>query len=150
MNLPKVLNYSSGFTLLEVLLAGALLVTLTGLVVPMSVVQFRTYQLSEATLNLEQILRRTQASAWAGFQDSAHGIALQSNQYVVFQGSSYATRDTSHDELISVPGISLSGPSEIVFEALTGTPAATATIMLQSDNLTQSIQLHAHGLIERQ
>ena len=154
MNLPKALSYNlrsiRGFTLLEVLLAGALIAALTALVSPWTIAWYRLYQLHEASATLEQTLRRAQANARYQWHDTSFGIAFQTNQYVLFEGDSYASRTQSQDYVTALPGaVTVSGLSEVVFASNLGTPNATGTITLSIDTRIRQILVHSTGLIER-
>jgi hypothetical protein len=72
----------------------------------------------------------------------AHGVHLSGGQYVLFQGTSYAARDTAVD-IVTVPEypVSFSGPvSDVVFDTLSGdvTTYPSGTEVAITDGISSS------------
>lgn len=66
----------------------------------------------------------------------AHGVHFTNTQYTLFQGLSYASRDTAYDEVKTVnPGIGLSGATDVMFAQLSGdattTPSGTWELVVK-------------------
>jgi len=60
---------------------------------------------------------------------------------VVFRGTSYAGRDSSYDEVFSIPtNLAFTGVSEVVMDKLTGYPQTTGTTTLTT------VSGDSHGL----
>jgi hypothetical protein len=60
-----------------------------------------------------------------------HGVSIQPNQFVIFQGATYATRDVAEDAVIQAnPAITHSGLPEVVFTELSANPNVTGSITL--------------------
>ncbi len=60
-----------------------------------------------------------------------HGVSIQPNQFVIFQGAPYATRDVAEDAVIQAnPAITHSGLPEVVFTELSANPHVTGSITL--------------------
>ncbi|MBU2542736.1 prepilin-type N-terminal cleavage/methylation domain-containing protein [Patescibacteria group bacterium] len=96
---------SAGFTLVELLVV----IGLGAILVGASAVIYSNWQVSaqlnESTAELTQNLRTARQRSVAGFNNSSHGIFLDidpvgQDSYVLYQGSSYATRDGDYDRLI--------------------------------------------------
>jgi len=63
---------------------------------------------------------------------SPHGVSIEGDHYVIFQGGSYAHRDAGVDEIIDAsPTLSYQGPSEIVFATSSGEVSQLFSITLR-------------------
>jgi hypothetical protein len=78
-----------------------------------------------------------------------HGVAFQSDRYVMFQGLTYASRDTAQDEFVEAnPGITrTSAFTEVVFSQLTGDANTSGTIMLADGVRSAQISINYAGRI---
>lgn len=150
MKLPKdyISNYRKGFTLVEVLLVLSIIILLITLTIPLGIRFYSTRQLDVSENGIVQTLRRAQIKAMSMERDSAFGVYITSEEYVLFKGDSYIARDISYDEIFDLPdNLSITGLSEIVFSKLKGTPSDTGTITLFLDNRTESININEMGMI---
>lgn len=61
-----------------------------------------------------------------------HGVSVQAQQYTIFQGLTYASRNSGYDETVPAAsnGMQLNGLSEIVFSQLSGHVANPGTITI--------------------
>jgi Tfp pilus assembly protein PilE len=146
-----------GFTLIELLI----IVGITTILASVSAVVYGNLQVSaqlnEVSAQITQNLRLAREQSLAGLNNVAHGVKLNSNQYVLFQGSSYATRDSTYDRVFSLadaltvtPGLVPSG-SEIIFSKGIGLPSATGTITVtHSITGTKGIVINDKGFIREQ
>jgi prepilin-type N-terminal cleavage/methylation domain-containing protein len=139
-----------GFTLVEMLLSVAILSLLVGLSLPVYETFVRRNDLDITTQNVVSAFRRAATNARAVSGDSVWGVAVQSSAVTLFKGSSYASRDTGYDEVVSIPGsIGTSGVTEITFAKLTGAPSATGTVTLASTtNDTRAVAVNAEGMVD--
>ncbi len=150
--MSKSLKYNKnlGFTLLEVLLSVAIITLIAGLGTPI----YQAFQvrndLDVATNTISQSLRRAQVLSQSVDGDSSWGLYVQNGEVALFQGVSYASRNTSFDEVFDLPGsITPSGISEIVYSKFTGEPQVTGTITLTSStNETRNITINEKGMID--
>lgn len=140
---------SHGFTLIEVMLSVAAIGIIAGISVPV----YQSFQvrndLDIATTETVHSIRRAQVLSQAVDGDTGWGIKIQSGSLTVFKGTSYATRDTTYDELFDMStSTTPTGVSEIVFEKFTGLPETTGTITLTSNtNETRTITINAKGTV---
>lgn len=140
----------SGFTLLEVLLSVAILAILGALSMPVYQSFLVRNDLSNTVAATASTLRRAEQYASGSKSDSTWGVKVQSNLVTLFKGSSYASRDTSFDETVTLPGtITASGAlSEVYFSKLTAVPSTTGSFTLTSStNDTRTVTLNAEGLV---
>ncbi|MCA9364673.1 MAG: type II secretion system protein [Candidatus Moranbacteria bacterium] len=136
-------RFRRGFTLLEVLLVIAMIVAVSFVGAPL----FQSFQvrndLALSASAASSMLRRAQVLSYSGANDESWGVSFQSGSIVLFQGSSYATRDASFDDVYDLSEtIVPSGVSEIVFDRLSGRPQSTGTIILtipSGENVSLSV-----------
>lgn len=139
----------SGFTMLEVLLSVALIALIAGLSIPVyQTLQLRN-ELDIAAATTAQTLRRAQVLSRAVDGDTSWGLYAQSGSITLFQGTSYAGRNTGFDEVFSVPTtITPSGTQEFVYAKFSGLPQSIGTLTLTSDNNeTRNITINEKGTI---
>jgi len=89
------------------------------------------------------ILESARNSAMVNRNESSHGVYIGTNDFILFQGSSYVARDVSQDS--SFPryaAITISGPTEIVFSALAGT---TTVSSFNIDHRQSSINIYVNS-----
>ncbi len=137
-----------GFTLLEVLLAIAILALITGIGLPI----FRSWQISNdlevAATITAQSLRRAQFLSQAVDGDQGWGVKIQPGQVIIFQGNSFTARDTTKDELFDISGhITVSGLTEVVFSKFYGIPQNTGAITFSSNNQIRNIIINSKGVV---
>jgi prepilin-type N-terminal cleavage/methylation domain-containing protein len=140
-----------GFTLIELFMVMLLVLVIAFLTIPIGVGFFQTQTLDEASSGVIETLRRAQSQSVFQKNDSAFGVKLLSGSYVLFQGTTYATRTQSEDESFSfATGITTSGIDEVVFSKQNGTPNTTGTITLTIGSNNLIIDINAQGKVERQ
>lgn len=138
-----------GFTLVELLLSVAIMTMLIGLSLPVYETFVRRNDLDLTAQNIAGAIRRAEVYARGVKNDSTWSIEFLSSGVTIFKGSTYSTRDTSYDEIVSLPGsVSISGDSEMIFSKLSGSPDAAGTITLTSStNDTRTIAVNAKGMV---
>lgn len=138
-----------GFTLVEILLALALIAFIAGASIPV----YQSFQikneLDNALNTLVQTLRRAQLLSQAVDGDSPWGVYLQSNSLTLFKGASFAARDANFDEAFAFQTeLTPSGIQEIVFDKFSGTLQTTGTITLTTNTgETKSATINERGTI---
>ena len=139
----------SGVALVELLLVIALI----GLAVFIYVPYLRSFQrandLNIAVEVVKQSIARAQARALAGEGDSDWGVKIEEKKVTVFRGSGFSGHNPKDDEVYRLPGLAVSGQSEMVFEKLSGRLLAgpgqsAAGFGLGEENLT----VNSYGVIE--
>lgn len=139
----------SGFSLIELLLSVMILTLLTGLSLPVLESFVRRNDLDLTTQSIASSVRRAATYARGVKADNTWGVRFTTSTVTLFEGASYATRNTISDETVPIPGsMTLSGTSEIVFSKLTAAPSGTASVTLNSTtNDTRTITVNADGMV---
>jgi type II secretory pathway pseudopilin PulG len=154
---------SAGFTLLELLLAMAVMIVVIGATVPLYGNLQWTAQLSESSAQSIGEARRARELSMARYNDSQYGVYFQVNpggadRVISFRGGSYATRDAVYDRITTLSDTitlqtSLSGgSSEIVFSKNFGRPSSTGTITMAhvGSGRVAVISINSYGMVDSQ
>jgi prepilin-type N-terminal cleavage/methylation domain-containing protein len=151
---------SKGFTLVELLIVIGITLVLASATIPIYGNLQVSGQLNDTEDRIIQTLRTAQGRSEARLNNSSHGVYFEINtsradRYILYQGDSYATRDTSYDRA-ETPSASitfsttLSG-SDVSFSKGLGAPNATGTITLTHDiQGTRSVVINSLGTVEAQ
>jgi prepilin-type N-terminal cleavage/methylation domain-containing protein len=141
-----------GFTLVELLVVLAILGVLAMMAIGIFGNLIPDSQLGVQADGVVSLLRTAQAKSIDGYADDVWGVHLTATEAIQFKGNDYLGRDTAYDEVLefSEP-LSVSGLTEIMFEARTGATLNTGTITLTSSVVPESIVLtvNANGRVER-
>lgn len=138
-----------GFTLLEVLLSVGIMTLILGISLPL----FQGFQtrndLDLTTQSIVEGLRRAEVYARGSSGDTSWGLHVVAGTATVFRGTSYAARDTTVDETITIPSsMTPSGLGDVIFSRFTGYPNTTGTITLATTaNDSRTVTLNAKGLV---
>ena len=105
--------------------------------------------MSLTTTNIVQSLRRAQALSQSGDRSGSWGVHLQNGEITMFQGSSYALRNNTLDEISKISlAITFSGVDEVTFAELSGEPSTTGTITVTSNiNEARNITINEKGIL---
>ncbi|HEY4521564.1 MAG TPA: prepilin-type N-terminal cleavage/methylation domain-containing protein [Candidatus Paceibacterota bacterium] len=145
-----------GFTLIELLVSIAVVVVVS-ILVTSGFNSFReSSQLNEAHSAIISILRDARSRTLSGNKNTQYGVHFETNQIVLFAGSSYSSGSSSNEpyatpSLAKVSVINLGGSSDAVFTRLTGFSSASGTIMVSSisnPQKTKTITIFSSGNIE--
>ena len=144
---------NQGFTLIEVILALAVMGIIFGLGLFVSSDFYRTYSFQYERNLLVSVLEKARNQAVNNINQHEHGVYLGGSDYVIFAGVSplsYASRITSLDNTVTAsPRLTRSGLNTVIFKQLSGDidPASTGTIVITDGLHTASISLNAVGQI---
>ena len=146
-----------GITFLELLLVIAIIVVLAAAATPIYSNFQPQSQLNGSVSQIVQSLRTGVEFSKARYNNAGHGLYLEINpgndRVILYQGDSYATRDSSYDRIITMdPPITLSSSlpgNEVNFTKGTGYPNNTGTIVIaHSAAGSRSITINAYGVID--
>lgn len=141
-------RFLKGFSLLEVLLAVAIIIIITGIFTPIYGYFYNRNNLDLATQQTVQSLRRAQILARNSEQDSDWGIYLNNNFKTLFKGSTYLSREATYDESEELPaGTMVNIATEVVFSKTTGIPKTLPLITLINNNENKTITIDKQGAI---
>lgn len=154
-----------GFTIIELLVVIGISIILAAAAAPLYGSLQVTAQLNDNTSLIIQTLRTARERSVAGYNNSLHGVYFDNNlgsvsSYVLYQGGSYATRQTSYDRIqfldqaliVSSTDFALIGPDiDINFSKGTGVPSTTGTLRLMHEtNGNRIIFVNSLGGVEEQ
>lgn len=141
-----------GFTVVELIIVIAITAILAAAAIPLYGNLQITAQLNANTSQLTQNLRTAQTRSIAGLNGLEQGVALASNQYTLYQGttSSVYTRTTELDSVLNLYWSLSNGTNVVEFDG-SGIPTATGSLYLMHDVYgIKTITINDAGLIEEQ
>jgi prepilin-type N-terminal cleavage/methylation domain-containing protein len=138
-----------GFTLIEMLLSVMIITVLAMLSIPVFNAFATRDDLDVADHQVASTFRRAQTYARGINGDSPWSVNIQPGIVTLYKGTTFASRDTSYDESVSIPGsISVSGLNTVQFAKSTGIPNSTGTVTLMNNNNTRTITINAKGMVD--
>jgi len=146
----------TAFTALELMLVLALLAILIGGVAVFSRLSILRADLNAQTTEVVSMLRLAQSKAAAGEGGLSHGVHLESDQFILFEGSSYSAVDPLNfsktlPASLSIENISLNGGgSDIIFSPPQGETTTYGSFVLSSSDSgqTRTISISNLGLVQ--
>lgn len=102
---------------------------------------------SQASVFISAI-QRARSRSMDNINAAPHGLHLTTTGYTLFQGPSYAGRNTDYDEdFVWEGGVTATGPDDIIFTQLTGGSNTDDAVILTDDVRTATISLNYEGRI---
>ncbi|MBI4239901.1 type II secretion system protein [Candidatus Uhrbacteria bacterium] len=143
----NILQTRRGFTLIEIILSIALIGIMTASAAPAYHALYLKNDLEVTANTLAHAVHRAQNLSRAVSNDSQWGVSAQNGLLTVFQGTSYANRNTAYDETFTIPSSIQFSQTELVFQKITGELQAPITITLTSSGDTKNISINVKGTI---
>ena len=146
----------AGITLIELLVSTAVIIVVVVLVMS-GFNSFReSAQLNEAHSAILSALRDARSRTLSGNKNIQYGVHFETNQIVLFSGSSYSSGSSSNEpyaipSLARISSINLGGSSDVVFTRLTGSASVSGTVVIESISNTQktkTVTILSSGSIE--
>ncbi len=145
----------AGFVFIELLVVIGIIVLLTSLSLFIDVNSYRGDAFRAEVRSLASALQRARADALNNIGEEKHGVAIHPggfDGYVIFDGASYAARNSSLDVPIAASyrvTLSPSSPVEIVFDQLSGNANYDGDIEVIDPNraMTATISINYEGRI---
>lgn len=149
-----------GFTLIEILIVVFILALLALISIPVFYLFSRNADVDNAAQEFYTTLNLAQSKTVSSENESQYGVYLDTsvspNQYILFKGASYETRETAADQNFWLPktvefsDVTLDGGNEVVFSRLTGyaTPAGSVAVSLKTDaSKLKNVFISSSGII---
>jgi prepilin-type N-terminal cleavage/methylation domain-containing protein len=151
-----MMKRSRGFTLIEIVLALAIMLILAGIILISFATLNRTQALDRDTETIVQVLRQAQSQTLTSKNAMQYGVHFASSTATLFSGSTYSANDAGNlvytlktSDLIL--NVSITGSStDVVFNRLTGETAQNGTILLQTQqaNFTRTVTIYKTGVVQ--
>lgn len=137
-----------GFTIVEVLIVVAILTIVFGFSLGVGSNFYSSQVLIGERDSVVSLLRNARTRAMNNTNQSSHGVFIDTNQYVAFDGESYAARNQAYDAVFPrSAGVTITGPLEIVFKVMEGTSNVSGTIAVTNGVGNVNIVLNNEGRI---
>ena len=146
--IKKNLNYAanSGFTVNELVIV-ITMITILGIIAISNFTLFiKRSEVNNGTQEFANVLKLAQSKTLSSENNSQYGVYINTSsdpdQYILFKGATYATRDTLADQTYSLPKstefftITLGGGNEVDFNRLDGTSQQSGNVTVRSKNDT--------------
>ncbi len=138
----------TGFTTFEIVIGMAILVAIAGLAIGVDSNFYRTQSLVAERDSFSSALRTARSQAMNNLDQAPHGVYIASNQYTLFEGASYASRNRDYDQVFNPsPGLFISGPAEVIFSQLDGNSNSSGTIVISNGLSNLPIAINNEGRI---
>ena len=138
----------SGFAMIEFLMVTAMIALLGGLTALALEPVYSRYQLRSAEQGLIEALWQAQSKARASETDSAWSVHVAVGSITIFQGISFASRQTSYDEVTDISSAIVPGSAtDVIFQKMTGYPTTASTMTLTNANLATTITVNDRGMV---
>lgn len=129
------------------MLAIGILTVILAILLPVGLDFYRSYQMDSEYDLLKSLLQRTRNFAMINRNESAHGLYLDAGNFIVFQGADFSARVPDEDRIFPrSAAVSVTGPAELVFSALSGRTAST-TYVVSNGYASHDIYVNAEGLV---
>jgi prepilin-type N-terminal cleavage/methylation domain-containing protein len=161
VNCKLKIGTPEGFTLIELLIVLAVTLLLALVSAPIYGNLQVSAQLNENTSELIQTIRTARTRAAARVNNAQHGVYFNitggDDQYILYQGASYATRTSTYDRVETLDGaLALSasltgGAVDLNFSRGLGLPSVTGTLTLTHiTSGTRTVNINSYALVEEQ
>ena len=148
MKLPKKsVNSRRGLSLIEIILAMALIAIIFAIGLPVSLNFYRSYSFQAEVNTVISLLEQARSLAMTNHNESAWGLYIDSDRFTVFRGLDYAGRYAPADRFFDrAGGIAIAGNNEMIFNQLSGRTNA-ANIIISGSGRTANININSEGAI---
>jgi len=144
----------AGFTLIEITVVMGLLAAIAGLASFGSLDTWRGYNFRGERNLLISILQEARSQSvnniclGTGCDDGRpHGVHIQADQYIIFQGSAYDPADPLNEVIGANNSIAHGGLTDVVFSQLSGNVSAPGDIVISDAIRTVTISINNEGRI---
>ena len=146
---------SEGFTLIEILIAVAILMLLAFLAIASFTTFRQQVEIDSSSQNILSTLRLARSKTLASESEDNYGVHFQADKYVLFKGTSYNPDDSSNNEYTltdsEIFSISLNGEgSDVIFNRVRGTTDEDGSVsirLLSDSSRTHTININSYGQV---
>lgn len=144
------MNNVKGFTFIEIILVLAIVLTIGTMAASFSGNFFFSKNVSNFYEMFRSNIRQAQLYSMEGRGGSEWGVALRGRSLILFRGSSYASRESTFDEAVSIPGIVVfSGFDEVIMERGTGRlSGTTADLRMEGSGEIRNFSISKEGALK--
>lgn len=156
---PNTSPRNKGFTLVEILVALALLVIIFSFGLFISFDFYKSYAFGAEKSIIVSVLQKARSQSLNNINQAKHGVRFEKSpglKYIIFEGSSYDPNNSNNITIGSSFGISITNPVlsfEVVFDQLSGncitSNCSTSLLIITVSDGTKSydITLNSEGRI---
>jgi len=131
----------------EIILVVAILGLILAISLPVGWNFYFDYQLNSERELLKSVLKQAENLSFINHNESRHGVYINSDNFILFEGNTFASRNSAEDRFFArTKSISVSGPTEIVFETLSA-KTASSTYSLNNSQKTLYLYINSEGTI---
>ncbi|MDP3901795.1 MAG: prepilin-type N-terminal cleavage/methylation domain-containing protein [bacterium] len=136
-----------GITLLELIVVLGLLAIIFMIGLPTGIDFYNTYQFRAEINTVASLLEQARSKALTNNNESNWGFYIDYENFVIFEGDSYAERDVAEDRIFDrADTVNISGPGELVFEQLSGR-VASSTLTISDYRRSVNIFINSEGAV---
>lgn len=143
----RTLNLVHGFTLIEIAIVLAIIAGLFAIAAFVDGNMYQRNLLASEQETLVSILQKARSQSMNNVDTNAHGVHIDTEDYVLFLGQNYVPNDTNNEKIAKNDKISVSNLNNIVFAQLSGEPNKTGKIILDGGTQQKFITIKTGGLI---
>ncbi|MES2023382.1 MAG: type II secretion system protein [Patescibacteria group bacterium] len=146
--------YQKGITLVETLVAVAIIVLILAIVLPSFNTIKKNNILKSTTEDIFSALDNAHSQTLSSVSSSTYGVHFQSDKVVIFKGTVYSSNDVNNKTVninfpASISNVNFNSVSaisgDIYFAHLTGVPSKTGTVTIAVSSSTKIITISATG-----
>lgn len=139
--------FNKGFTVIEIILIIGILVIIFSMSFPIAFDFYKNYQFQAEQDQFISLLEIARNLSMANLNQSPHGVFQDNDNFIIFEGNSFATRNQSQDQIFPrSKAISVSGPNEITFNAISGQAISSAYIF-NNGKTSSNVYVNKEGQI---
>lgn len=143
-------NKHRGFTLVEILVTLAILVTILAIGAFANINLFRQEQVLKEEMILVSTLQKARSRAMNNVEQTKHGVHIENelDYYFIFKGDTYNPNDSTNEKIPREEKIILSGLTNIVFKQLSGNANEGNITLTDTGGKQKTIIISENGLID--
>lgn len=151
-----ITGFKKGITVVESLIVLAVLAAIFAVVLPQFSQTRETQVLKSAVQDILSVLEKARSQTLASVDSSEYGVRFESDQVIIFKGTTYSSGDPNNKatailEPASVSDVTLDGVSgnsgSLYFRRLSGMPSKTGAVTITAGSSSKIITVSATGAV---